>query len=655
MAQPIIAPNPYQQEQEQLRRKRQLIDAATQMAMTPRAGQMAGQVYVGGSNAGTALTQILGGFLGAKAQKDLDQQEKGISEQYKRDLETAVNQYMTNPGTREGAVGALASPFPQMQALGAADLEKLRSQDTPLMRMLGGMQSFGQPGQAPVPQGQMAPGAAPMAPMPQGQPLDQPAPASAPAAGGPQVPGMAEQLFPFLQKPEILTLLMADPSGKLAAQANAERGKVMKLGPEDQLFQPVGVGQFAPSVGTQSAQVAHAGNIARAREGAKAMFDLAPPIETPQGTVYPSRAQVLQAGQGPQTLGPAQGRTYTPEEFIQQYRPVIDQIAKETGVAPEIVAGQLGLETGWGSKVIPGTNNLGNIKDFGGQGPKARDNATGSVDSYRSYGNPQAFAQDFTQLIKNRYPNAVGAGGDVARFGQGIKGYAEDPKYANKLAGATETARRAMGTGQPSASVSGSPVAGATVPYNSALKATDQKSRESDLKFVESAREQAAKAGESLGAVEAIRGAVKGGNFAGAFGTVQERAAAFADALGLPVDKNKLTNTQYLQSELKRLALPQVKALGFNPTDTDRQFIEQAIGQIATDPAAFDKILQRMEQIAQRDIKKFDAMDSYFRENNSLKGFNYNFKPEKQEPQGNLPTPQQLGLPPGFKVLRRID
>ncbi|WNG71743.1 glucosaminidase domain-containing protein [Cupriavidus gilardii] len=132
------------------------------------------------------------------------------------------------------------------------------------------------------------------------------------------------------------------------------------------------------------------------------------------------------------------------KRFAQQYAPLAAQVGSRIGVAPDVLLGQWGLETGWGKSVIPGTNNLGNIKDFSGRGVRAVDNMTGSNDAYRQYATPQAFGEDFAALLSRRYGNALGSGGDATKFAEALKarGYAEDPAYVSKVAGATNLVRK---------------------------------------------------------------------------------------------------------------------------------------------------------------------------------------------------------------------
>ncbi len=120
--------------------------------------------------------------------------------------------------------------------------------------------------------------------------------------------------------------------------------------------------------------------------------------------------------------------------FIQEYGPIADKIGAEIGVDPKIILAKFGLETGWGKSVIPGTYNLGNIKDFGGTGVKAYDKKEKSNDAYMKFEDPETFAAYYTDFIKRMYPKAVGTGSDVDAFttglSQGVRGsYASAEDY----------------------------------------------------------------------------------------------------------------------------------------------------------------------------------------------------------------------------------
>jgi hypothetical protein len=147
----------------------------------------------------------------------------------------------------------------------------------------------------------------------------------------------------------------------------------------------------------------------------------------------------------PQPSSPAPKATSTPADFAATYGPAAQRAGQRLNVDPNTLLGQWGLETGWGKSVIPGTNNLGNIKDFSGSGVAATDNLTGSQDKYRSFASPDEFADHYAGLIERKYPGAIGAGSDAAKFAGALAagGYAEDPRYANKVVAAANTVGKA--------------------------------------------------------------------------------------------------------------------------------------------------------------------------------------------------------------------
>jgi endonuclease YncB( thermonuclease family) len=145
------------------------------------------------------------------------------------------------------------------------------------------------------------------------------------------------------------------------------------------------------------------------------------------------------------------------QEFVRQALPQAEKVAARLNVPVDAVLGQWGLETGWGKSVIPGTNNLGNIKDFSNKGPKAKDNMTGSVDSYRAYANTDGFADDFANLLTNKRYAGVAGTKDAVSYFDALKrgGYAEDPNYVTSGSRAADMAARArlaqgtQGSGEP--------------------------------------------------------------------------------------------------------------------------------------------------------------------------------------------------------------
>lgn len=119
------------------------------------------------------------------------------------------------------------------------------------------------------------------------------------------------------------------------------------------------------------------------------------------------------------------------KSFEAKYGAAAERVGNELGVDKSLILAKWGHETGWGKSIIPGTNNLGNIKDFSGGGVAATDNQTGSVDRYRKFASVDEFADYDAKYIRRRFPNAVDAGKDGQKFVDGMKGYAEDPNWGN--------------------------------------------------------------------------------------------------------------------------------------------------------------------------------------------------------------------------------
>lgn len=135
------------------------------------------------------------------------------------------------------------------------------------------------------------------------------------------------------------------------------------------------------------------------------------------------------------------------ESFVQSYLPLAQKVSERTGVRPEALLGQWGLETGWGKSVIPGTNNLGNIKDFSGRGALATDNMTGSRDAYRRYASAEEFGDDYVGLLSRRYKTALNTESPEQFFTELKRnGYAEDPAYVQKGVNASRMVAGVLGT-----------------------------------------------------------------------------------------------------------------------------------------------------------------------------------------------------------------
>jgi flagellum-specific peptidoglycan hydrolase FlgJ len=181
-------------------------------------------------------------------------------------------------------------------------------------------------------------------------------------------------------------------------------------------------------------------------------------------------AQLADAGDkvGPTNVGPvaagalpAEMESFSgdPAEFMRKTRRAAEIAAAKMGgkIKPEWIQGQWGLETGWGKKVLKGTNNLGNIK--GGKNGKVfnapeqyPDGTMHMVPSrFRTYKNTDEFANDYGDLMNSWRFFGVKDADSKADFARRVSesGYATDKNYNGSLLGAINTAEKFGATPLP--------------------------------------------------------------------------------------------------------------------------------------------------------------------------------------------------------------
>jgi uncharacterized protein (TIGR02594 family) len=161
---------------------------------------------------------------------------------------------------------------------------------------------------------------------------------------------------------------------------------------------------------------------------------------------------------------------YTYEQklaFIQQLYCPARAVAAETGCSWELILAQAAQETGWGEKVLPGTNNIFNIKASAGWDGESKvfhvwEKVGGKkvwVDApFRVYPTVLASLKDRTTFLKSNpiYTKAglfdEGTVGDFAKEAAALKkaGYATDENYVQALKDVWNgrTMRRAVAAAQ---------------------------------------------------------------------------------------------------------------------------------------------------------------------------------------------------------------
>ncbi len=149
------------------------------------------------------------------------------------------------------------------------------------------------------------------------------------------------------------------------------------------------------------------------------------------------------------------------QAFLGRIAPWAREAGRRLGVAPEIVAAQAALESGWGQRPLRGddgreTHNLFGIKagsSWQGATVEAQTTefeegvAVRRAERFRSYPTPASAFRDFAALLADnpRYRGALNAGGDARAYAEGLAqgGYATDPDYADKLVSIARRLQRA--------------------------------------------------------------------------------------------------------------------------------------------------------------------------------------------------------------------
>lgn len=181
--------------------------------------------------------------------------------------------------------------------------------------------------------------------------------------------------------------------------------------------------------------ILHQMDAGKAMAGSPAVAAAAPAVPGSSEASSGAAASALPVSQA----APDGKTVHNAEELMQAAWPSIRIAASLLGVPAVAVLAQAALETGWGA-ASPG-NNLFGIKSDGSEASSLR--ATHEVvdgvlvpatAQFRDYASPQSGLEDYVQLIRESFPNAVGQK-TVEGFAQALQagGYATDTAYGAKI------------------------------------------------------------------------------------------------------------------------------------------------------------------------------------------------------------------------------
>lgn len=120
-------------------------------------------------------------------------------------------------------------------------------------------------------------------------------------------------------------------------------------------------------------------------------------------------------------------------------------------------------------------------------------------------------------------------------------------------------------------------------------------------KLLES-RDTARAANDQLVSIAESRKAIKAGAYQGFGSDMKTDAVKMAQGFGIPLDSDKMSNSEYLRSTLAAGILANAKKLGTNPTEGDTRLLGQILGGLGKDPQAMSKLLDLQEKMANRTI-----------------------------------------------------
>lgn len=159
-----------------------------------------------------------------------------------------------------------------------------------------------------------------------------------------------------------------------------------------------------------------------------------------------------------------------------------------------------------------------------------------------------------------------------------------------------------------------------TTVINQGPKEFEKELGQLDAKTLDRYRTNAETAQSTIGTVQALRNAEKQGAYSGGGANTKLAVASLINGI-TGVEPKGLVGSQVYNAEASKLVLDRVKALGANPSNADRDFIEKTVPQLATSATARAQMADYMEKKAAQSIDMYKRADSHARKNHGLGGF----------------------------------
>ena len=155
---------------------------------------------------------------------------------------------------------------------------------------------------------------------------------------------------------------------------------------------------------------------------------------------------------------------------------------------------------------------------------------------------------------------------------------------------------------------------------NAGPKAFDTELGKLDAEQLNKWRSGAETAQSTLGIVNNLRDAESKGAYSGGTANARMAIANFVNGITGATPKG-FVGSQLYNAEASKLVLDRIKALGANPSNADREFIEKTVPQLSTSAEARQQMANFMEQQANQAIQLYQRADTHARKNSGLAGF----------------------------------
>lgn len=214
--------------------------------------------------------------------------------------------------------------------------------------------------------------------------------------------------------------------------------------------------------------------------------------------------------------------------------------------------------------------------------------------------------------------------------------YNKLPAETKNYVSAVMTRSAVNGLGQPSAETTSAPAgnfaAGPSMQETAQAKFSEKMATEQGDLLTKSYT-SAQDASNALQGIQESRKAMQAGAFQGTGAEAKLAVAKFGQALGISIDPEKATNTDYLKSTLGNGLLEKAKTLGSNPSNADASRITDIVGSIGKDPGAMAKILDWQEEMARKAIDGHNTRVGQAESNGFKPQFDMRVKvPEQKSP-----------------------